>query len=266
MKLEPTICAVIGYPLKHSLSPLIHNAAFSKLGLNYMYKSIEIQDTKAATRKMLEENIKGYSVTIPHKESIIQQLNEVEPIAEKIGAINTVINENRVLKGYNTDYSAAIKSIEDVIDIKNKRAAILGAGGAARAIAYGLKLAAVSTIIQNRTIEKAKVLAEELNCDFSEINSELLKDCDLIINTTSVGMYPDIDNSIIENIPENCTVCDIVYNPLETKFLKIARRKGCKIINGKGMFLYQAVEQFKLFTGKEAPKEIMEKVLLEGLK
>ncbi|MFX1537977.1 MAG: shikimate dehydrogenase [Promethearchaeota archaeon] len=259
------ICAVIGYPIGHSISPAIHNAAFRKIRINCYYKAIEIQDPKRAIDEMIENNYRGYSVTIPHKVTIMKYLDEIDPLAKKIGAINTVINTNRHLKGYNTDVTGAMRAIRDVMNIEGKKVVLIGAGGAARAIGFGLKEVGTDILIQNRTSKNAESLAKALNCQYSKIDPTLIKNCDLIINTTPVGMHPDINRSVIEEIPENCTIMDIVYNPIETKLLKLAKARSCKIINGLGMFVYQAAEQFRLFTGKEAPLELMRKVAKERL-
>ncbi len=264
MKHKQKICAVIGYPIGHSMSPAIHNAAYSKLGLNFILKAIEFQDPLKAITEMIENNYTGYSVTLPLKTSIIPHLDKIHSIAKEIGAVNTIVNENGKLKGYNTDVNGAIKSLKEVINLTKKKAVIIGAGGAARAIAFGLKRERMELLIQNRTLEKAKALALDVKCNFSEINPELRKGFDIIINTTPIGMYPKIDRSILTEIPKGCIVFDIVYNPIETKLLKLAKKRGCKTINGIGMFLYQAAEQFKIFTGKEAPLNTMRKVLMES--
>ncbi|MHA2096497.1 MAG: shikimate dehydrogenase, partial [Candidatus Hodarchaeales archaeon] len=225
MKPNPKICAVIGYPIKHSLSPAIHNAAYSKLDLNYNFKAIKIQDPSDAIDEMIENDYRGYSVTIPLKTAIMKHLDRIQPIAMKIGAVNTVVNDNGKLKGYNTDVSGALRSLNEVLHIPKIKVVIIGAGGAARAIAFGLKQEGTEILIQNRTVEKAKTLAHDLGCDFSGLNPESMKGYDLIINTTPVGMYPKINRSIISEVPKGCTVHDIVYNPLETKFLKLAKKK-----------------------------------------
>ncbi|MFX1252311.1 MAG: shikimate dehydrogenase [Promethearchaeota archaeon] len=265
MRKNTCIYAVIGYPLRHSLSPAIHNAAFRKAGINCQYTAIEIQDSKKAIDEMLENNYRGYSVTIPHKVTIAKYLNEIDPLAKKIGAINTVINTNGYLKGYNTDVIGAMRAIRDVMNIEGKKVVLIGAGGAARAIGFGLKELGTDILIQNRTLKNAESLAKTLNCQYSKIDPVSIKNYDLIINTTPVGMYPNINYSVIEEIPENCTIMDIVYNPIETKLLKLAKARSCKTINGLGMFVYQAAEQFRLFTDKEAPLELMRKVAKERL-
>ncbi|MFX0090960.1 MAG: shikimate dehydrogenase [Candidatus Hodarchaeota archaeon] len=265
IEINQRTCAVIGSPISHSMSPVIHNAAFRKLELKFYYRAMEVKNSKDAIDEMLENGYRGYSVTLPHKVEIMKYLDEIDPLSEKIGAVNTVVNDNGCLKGYNTDVIGALKSINDVINIEGRRIVILGAGGAARAIGFGLKDAGVDIFIQNRTLSNAKTLAGDLNCSYSTIDPQLIKDYDLIVNTTPVGMHPDVDKTIIEDFPENCTVMDIVYNPVETKLLKLAKAKNCKTINGLGMFVYQAAEQFRLFTGKDAPVEIMRKVVRERL-
>ncbi len=176
MKPKQKICAVIGYPIGHSMSPAIHNAAYAKLGLNFIFKAIEFQDPLEAITEMIENNYTGYSVTLPLKTSIIPHLDKIHSIAKEIGAVNTIVNENGKLKGYNTDVNGAIKSLKEVITLTKRKAVILGAGGAARAIAFGLKRERMELLIQNRTLEKAKALALDIECNFSELNPELMKD------------------------------------------------------------------------------------------
>jgi shikimate dehydrogenase len=159
----------------------------------------------------------------------------------------------------------AIQSIKDVMTLRNQNVAMIGAGGAARAIGVGLIEEGAEVIILNRTVEKAERLAGDLNCRFSGIDPAKLQDSDLIINTTSVGMYPSVDESILKEIPPKAAIMDIVYYPLETKLLKLAKQNGNKTITGFGMFIYQAAEQYKLFTDSNPPLDVMKKVSLEKL-
>lgn len=265
MKTETQICAVIGYPIGHSLSPIIHNAAFDYLQLPFHYQALEFREPELAIIEMLENNYRGYSVTLPHKTVIINYLDNLDPLAKKIGAVNTIINEAGKLRGFNTDVSGAITSIQEKMDISGKKVVLLGAGGAARAIGFGLKEKKAKVHIMNRTLKRAQELAEDLQATFSTFDSNLLEDSELIINSTPVGMYPHNDQTIIDEIPEGTIIMDIIYHPLETKLLQLAKKKGCQIINGSAMFLYQAAEQFRLFTGNEPPLEIMKKALLEEL-
>ncbi|MBD3190996.1 MAG: shikimate dehydrogenase [Candidatus Heimdallarchaeota archaeon] len=265
MKTKTKICAVIGSPISHSLSPVIHNAAFEYLQLPFHYRALEFREPELAIKEMLEKNYRGYSVTLPLKTTVIKCLDNLDPLTKKIGAVNTIINEAGKLGGFNTDVSGAITSIQEKMDITRKRVVLLGAGGAARAIGFGLKEKKAKIHIMNRTRKRAQKIAEDLQATFSDFKADLLEGTDLIINTTPVGMYPHTNQSIIDEVPEGTIIMDIVYNPLETKLLKLAKRRGCRTINGSAMFLYQAAEQFRLFTGNEPPLEIMKKTLLEKL-
>jgi len=262
---KTTICGLIGKPIRHSTSPLVHNAGYCDQSINYKYILIETDDIDFAIHYIKSNNIRGLSVTMPVKIQAIKYLDDIDPLAKKIGSINTIVNTAGKLKGYNTDVVGAIRSIKDVMTLSNKKVAMIGAGGAARAIGVGLVEEGAKLIILNRTVEKAERLAGDINCRFSGIDPAKLQDCDLIINTTSVGLYPRSDESILTEIPDKAVIMDIVYYPLETKLLKLAKQNGNRTITGFGMFIYQAAEQYKLFTGNEAPLDVMKKVSLERL-
>ncbi|MFC1840183.1 shikimate dehydrogenase [Thermodesulfobacteriota bacterium] len=258
---------VLGNPVRHSLSPLMHNAAFLESGINAVYLAFESIDIKSAIQSMRALDIKGMSITIPHKSSVIPLLDEVDPQAKDIGAVNTIVNVDSKLTGYNTDAAGALRALEEATPVSGRSCVIVGAGGAARAIGYILKKNNINLIITNRTQKRGKELSKALDSRF--IEPEQLKDIDtdILINTTPVGMSPDTDLCPVpeEALKQEMTVMDIIYNPGRTKLLKTARDRGCKIINGLGMFIYQGAEQFKLWTGQEAPVEIMKRVVEEAL-
>lgn len=258
---------VMGNPVKHSLSPLMHNAAFREKGINAVYLAFESVDIKSSIQGMKALSIKGMSVTIPHKSSVIPLLDKVDPLANDIGAVNTIVNVDNKLTGYNTDAQGALRALEEVTPVSGRSCIIVGAGGAARAIGYILKKNNVNLIITNRTEKRGRELSKNLGSRF--IKPEQLPDidADILINTTPAGMSPDIDLCPVpeEALKQGMTVMDIIYNPARTKLLKTAEEKGCKIINGLGMFIYQGAEQFKLWTGQEAPVEIMRKTVEEAL-
>lgn len=258
-------CSVVGSPITHSKSPYIFNSTFKKLDLQYEYIALETRNPEYIINKMRDDNYRGYSVTSPLKVDIVKYLDKIDPLAKKIGSINTIVNDDNVLKGYNTDCRGAIASIEEKIDLKNKKIIILGAGGAARAIAFGLKELTSKILILNRTLGKAKALAKDLNCSYDLLSQSQIGDCDLVINTTTVGMYPDVNKSITIEFTESCTVMDIIYNPIETMLIQRAKKEGCSIITGEQMFINQAVEQFKLFTDINCPKEIMNQAFWETI-
>ena len=262
----PKKCAVIGNPIHHSLSPLIHNASYKALKLNFEYQALDIKNPEKAIKIMVEKCFQGFSVTLPLKVTIMKYLDEIESMAEKIGAVNTIVNKDGVLNGYNTDVTGAIRSIKDVMPLQRKTVLLIGAGGAARAIGFGLKKEQAEITIMNRSLAKAKSLAKTIDAETISFSPKITQNFDLIINTTSVGLDPKRNESILSDLPNNCTIMDIIYIPFTTKLLQLALEKNCRIIRGTEMFLYQAAEQFILFTGKKAPINIMRKKLLEKLK
>lgn len=256
---QTKICCIIGNPVEHSLSPAMHNAAYDSLGLNFAYLAFRVTDVKNAIAGIRSLGIRGTSVTLPHKISVMQYLDNIDETAKKIGAVNTIVNNNGKLIGYNTDSLGAIKALEEKTSLKGKNVILIGAGGAARAIAFGLQQKQAHITILNRNIEKAKTLAKEINSDYGNLSDMVkVKKADILINATS---YSD---SLIpkDYLHKNLYVFDIIYNPKETEMIKDAKRMGCTIIYGYKMLLYQAVLQFRLFTGEKAPVTIMEKVLI----
>jgi shikimate dehydrogenase len=250
---------VIGNPVRHSLSPAMQNAAFEDKGINAVYLAFETRDIEGCIRGIRSLGIKGLSVTIPFKSEIIPLLDEVDDLARLIGAVNTVVNENGLLRGYNTDAVGALRALEEKIDISCKRAVIIGAGGAARAIGYILKQRGLEIIIANRSIERGVDLCRSLDCKFIRIEEVTDASADILINTTPVGMSPGMDMCPVpyDALKQGMVVMDIIYNPLKTKLLVVAEARGCIIINGLAMFIYQGAEQFRLWTGIDAPLEVM---------
>jgi len=263
------ICCLIGDPVEHSLSPLIHNAVYRALGLDYAYITFHTSDIGQAIAEIKEHGIRGASVTTPHKVDALQYLDCIDPTAKAIGAVNTIVNDNGTLIGYNTDGDAALKALEEVADLGGKRVTIIGSGGAALAIAAALKEKNVNMVILNRTGAKARQLAKKVGAkdagDLSKIS--LVAESDILINATTVGMAPRTKGTIVprEFLHPRLTVFDVVYNPKETRLLVEAREKGCNIIYGYKMLLYQAAQQFELFTGHPAPLEVMESTLIKAL-
>jgi shikimate dehydrogenase len=258
---------IIGYPVEHSLSPVMHNAAFMEAGINAVYMAFETKDPEGSLKGIRALGIGGVSVTIPHKSDVIPSLDHVDVLAGKIGAVNTIVNESGSLAGYNTDAIGALKALEDKIPVKGKSGVLVGAGGAARAIGYILVENGVDLTICNRSANRGEALAGDLGCRYIAFNKLEDAQTDILINTTSVGMFPNIDDCIVsENaFKEGMVVMDIVYNPLETKLLSIAKRKGCTTIDGLGMFIQQGVEQFRLWTGIDAPVQVMKDVVRKML-
>ncbi len=257
----------MGNPVSHSLSPAMHNSAFKELGLNCAYVPFPVTNVAAALSGFKALHVRGVSVTIPHKQTVIDHLDSIDPVAKKIGAVNTLILDDGKIKGLNTDWLGANRALDDVISLTGKTALILGAGGSARAIGFGLLEAGAAIMLASRTPASGQELAQTLGCPWHPLKKipELSADC--LINATSVGMTPNSDTSLV---PPHClsryqAVMDIVYAPLETKLLRQAKKAGCKTVNGIAMLLYQGVAQFELWTGQKAPIDIMRQSLMKSL-
>ena len=269
INVNTTVCCLIGDPVEHSLSPLVHNRGYEVLGLNFIYVAFRVKDVKLAIDGIRELGIRGVSVTMPHKVSAINYIDDIDDTAREIGAINTIVNNKGVLSGFNTDYGAALKALEEKTTIKGKKAVLLGGGGAGLAIANGLKRNGADLVIIDKVKEKAEELARLVGAEgfggleqLPEIGS-----ADILINATPVGMWPRINESIVpkELLHQKLTVFEVIYHPKETKMITEAREAGCPIIYGYKMFLYQAAMQFELFTGHQAPLVDMEQVLIKAL-
>ena len=274
------VLCVIGHPIEHSMSPIMHNAALKDLSLDYVYVAFNIppNDLKKAVLGFKMFSIKGINVTIPHKENIIPYLDEIDPLAEKIGAVNTIKNEGKYLIGKNTDASGAKKALLDAgCEITGKKALILGAGGAAKAVSFAISEDLDAVYIANRTEKRAIKLAKDLtnkttikavgkNMSINTLKN-LVNDVDILINTTPLGMYPDIEESPIskEMLHNNLFVFDIVYNPLETRLLKEASKIGCKTLGGLDMFVNQGALAFEWWTGKKPNLNLMKEKVVEFL-
>jgi shikimate dehydrogenase len=256
---QTKIFGILGRPVAHSLSPAMHNAAFRHLGINAAYVAFPVTDLPQAVAGLKGLGIGGVSVTIPFKEEVIPLIDELAPQAAKIGAVNTVVNRNGRLVGYNTDWLGAVAALTATISLKGRHVLILGAGGASRAIAYGIIEAGGRVSLTDVDQARAGVLVKDLGGEAIPLNT--LGDCpaSILVNATPVGMAPDV-----EGIPLNPdllgrfgVVMDIVYQPLETRLLREAEAQGGATIDGLQMLIHQGVAQFKLFTGREAPAEVM---------
>ncbi len=252
---DTSLYGVIGKPIGHSLSPAMHSAAFSEAGLNAVYLAFETQDIEGCLRGIRALGIKGVSVTIPFKSMVVPYLDEVNLLAKRIGAVNTIINDDGRLVGYNTDTLGAYKALNEKVVLPGKSCLLLGAGGAARSIGFILKEKGVDISLVNRSDERGNELARVLECPYIPIDRIGTHRADLLIQTTPVGMSPNIDECLV---PENVlkagmVVMDIIYNPIETRLLKMAKAHGCVTINGLNMLVYQGCEQFRLWTGINPP-------------
>lgn len=258
--------AIYGNPIQQSLSPDMHNLAFKLLDLNYHYSAYDIipENLEAGINAIRVLDFAGANITIPHKEKVIKFLDYVDPRASAIGAVNTIVNKNGYLSGYNTDGDGYLHSLEEELNIKlsKQKIMVIGAGGAARAIIYCLLEKKLEDVyIFNRSIAKAENLASDFanygHLNILEVSKAVDKiaGMDIIINTSPVGMFPDLDQSPIdcELIHSKQIVSDIIYNPLKTKLLIQAEKKSAKIHNGVGMLVHQGALAFKLWTGLDAP-------------
>ncbi len=261
-----SLYGVVGMPLAHSLSPVMHNAAFRELGLNAVYLAFESTNLEGTIRGGRAMGIKGLSVTIPYKSRVIPFLDRIDPMARKIGAVNTVSREREGLVGYNTDAAGGLKALQEVTNPRGKRVVILGAGGAARAIGYILTENGSRLTIVNRSIEEGEALARDLDAVFVPMADLKGLETDILINATPLGMYPDEDEFPLDLDETKAeVVMDIVYNPLETPLLRMAKAKGAVTVPGIRMFIFQGAEQFRLWTGLKAPVEVMEDVVRQAL-
>lgn len=272
------VYGIIGCPVKHSLSPFMHNAAFKCKNIDAVYVPFEVktpdefirQFIKYETRE-IELNIKGFSVTIPHKTAIIKHLDFIDETAGKIGAVNTVRIEDDKLYGYNTDAEGFIEPLKNVYgDLRDVNIAILGAGGAARACVYALQKENANVTIFARNVEKAQDLASEFKAQSSKfkIPSESYEHFDIVVNTTplgTIGEFADKTPATAEQIKSVNLVCDLIYNPFETHLIKEAKKASVPIIGGMAMLVGQAMAQFKIWTGKDAPLKEMSAAALKKL-
>jgi shikimate dehydrogenase len=266
------LCMVIGDPVDQSLSPLLHNAGYEALNITNKYvflackvKSEGISDCIRGIRAM---GIHFVSVTMPHKQAVMPFLDDLDDTANQIGAVNTILNSDGKLTGYNTDWLGVVDSIHKLTKIDNKNTLVLGAGGAARAAIFGLVKMGANVTIVNRTIDDAKKLATEFKCKYAEISElDIARDMDIIVNATSIGMRPNENKSLLSRdlFNKNQIILDAVYYPRETVFLKYAKEKDAKIIYGSEMLLHQGMAQFKIYTGHNAPEDSMRKALINQL-
>lgn len=259
--------ALFGDPVGHSLGPVMHNAAFQEQKINAVYLAFKVQSAAQAIAAMKTLDIAGASITIPHKETVIPLLDGVDSLALSMGAVNTVVNRKGKLFGYNTDCMGAVHPLEGVCDLNGRRVVVFGAGGAARAVVFGVKQRGAIPFIVNRSKERGKKLADELGAVFISSDDVENVDPEIIVNATALGMAPDTDRIPLdpEILKPSMVVMDVVYTPLETALIQVARKKGCTVIDGMAMFVNQGGLQFELFTGKSAPAKTMKSALLKAL-
>jgi shikimate dehydrogenase len=276
------VCGIIGDPIEHTMSPAIHNAAFQAMGLDYVYVSFGVkgEGLRQAIEGMRALGMRGMSVTIPHKVAALPMMDKLDPLAEKIGAVNTVVNDNGILTGYNTDATGFLQAmLEKGVDPAGKNVTIVGAGGASRAVSFILADRGANPVILNRIEEidwainlagrisetfGKKVEALELNRDNL---SRAFENTEILVNATSVGMSPNVDNTPVpaDLLRADMTVYDIIYNPVKTRLLQDAEAAGAAIISGVDMLVWQGVQAFEKWTGQNPPAELMKAEVLKFL-
>lgn len=253
------VFGIIGWPVSHSLSPAMHNAAFKALGVKAVYGLLPVapEALKEAVSGLKALGIAGVSVTIPHKEAVLPLLDEASETARRIGAVNTILNREGRLYGTNTDWLGALKALEEKTTLPGKRAVVVGAGGSARAICFALKEAGADIFVYNRTLSRAEELAAHFGGKAFSLAEISRAEGDILIQTTSVGLQEDKSPVPKEVLSRFEVVMDLVYQPLKTRLLREAEEAGCKIVDGLSMLVYQGAEQFRLWTGLEPPLAIM---------
>ena len=274
------VCAVIGDPIKHSLSPIIQNAAFDYLNLDFVFLAFQVEaaDLKKSIDGIRGLGIHGLNVTMPHKSAVIDCLDEVNSTVKFLSSVNTILNRDGILSGYNTDGVGALNALkENGVALSGKKVLLLGAGGAAKAIAFALVQEVGELAILNRSAKKAEAFAETLERKFSQkvvggslspvAITENLRNSDVLINATSAGMKPNPNQSLVapQWLRPDLAVMDIVYDPVETKLVKDAKAAGASVISGVEMLIYQGAVSFEIWTGRAAPIEVMRKATLNRL-
>ncbi|PKN71621.1 MAG: hypothetical protein CVU54_00930 [Deltaproteobacteria bacterium HGW-Deltaproteobacteria-12] len=258
---------LLGNPVAQSLSPLMHNAALDGLGIAGRYNAFCVSDLAAAVQGIRGMDIRGASVTIPFKSAVMEYLDDITDDALKIGAVNTIISTNGILTGANTDWLGLVFTLREAMTINGKKFVIIGAGGTARAAAYGIMQEGGFPVIVNRTAENGKLLAGQLHCPYYAWDDIAKIEADCLINTTPVGMYPYIDQSPVDAamLAGYRYVMDVIYNPQKTRLLQEAFQQGCHVLPGLNMFVHQGAEQIKLWTGREPDRALMTKVVISSL-
>lgn len=274
------VCGIIGDPIEHTMSPVMQNAAFQAKSLNFVYVPFRVKrdELGKAIQGMRSLNIRGFNVTIPHKVSVIPFLDKTDSLAKKIGAVNTIVNNDGVLTGYNTDALGFLNvMLAERLNPADKKFAILGAGGAARSIAFSLAEKGATLSILNRHPDSANDLSSRIYAssgksvealELTEKNLKVtLEKVDILVNTTSLGMVPKVDDSPVPMslIKPGLIVFDIIYNPLKTRLLKDAQKRGARVINGIEMLVWQGAAAFALWTGENASLEVMRLAALKGV-
>lgn len=274
------VCGIIGDPIEHTLSPVMQNAAFREMGLDYIYLPFKVAEgnLSEAIDGLRALNMAGTNVTIPHKVVVIPLLDDIDGLAGYIGAVNTIVNQGGSLKGYNTDASGFYQALTaNKIEVSKKKIVILGAGGASRAIAFILADKGAELTILNRSLDSAQTIAERV---FQALRTEIkvgkltvknlepvMDEADILVNTTSLGMSPYLTETPVPArlLKKELVVFDIIYNPLKTRLIKEAEKEGARVLNGLEMLVRQGAAAFELWTGLKAPIEVMRKAARDAM-
>jgi shikimate dehydrogenase len=259
--------ALFGNPVGHSLSPLMHNAAFGALGFRALYEAHCVENLDLSVRLIREKPLAGVSVTLPVKGAVMAFLDEVDDDARAIGAVNTIKHEGSRLRGMNTDWMGLVAAMEEHFSLAGKTVAVLGAGGAARAAVYGILRKGGIPIIFNRSRDRAESLARWFACEARPLASLGETEADVLINATPSGMSPSVDETPVDqrHLARFRWVVETIYNPLETRLLREAKAAGCEVITGLSMFVRQGAEQIRIWTGLDPPVELMTRVVKTAL-
>ena len=264
-----SLYAVLGDPVSHSLSPVMHNSAFPHTGYNGVYLAFNVKgrDLASALNGIKALGIKGASITIPHKVEVMKYVDNIDEKAAKIGAVNTIVNRDGKLFGYNTDCLGATNALLEKTGIKDKDVVVLGSGGAARAIGFGIVSEGGRLTILGVLKDEGENLANDLGVNYYHPSELRNIDCQILINATPVGMTPNTEAMPVqrEDLNKDMVVMDIVYNPIKTRLLKKAENLGCITVDGASMFVYQGAAQFEMWTGEKAPVDIMRRTVLNAL-
>ncbi len=273
---DTAITGIIGNPVLHSASPAIHNRAFAALGLDFIYLPLEVVEVPDFFKRFVQPNTRemdwklhGFSVTIPHKVAVLPLLDELDATAEKIGAVNTVVLQDQRLIGYNTDVDGAMQPLEKICSLADKHCAVIGAGGAARAVIYGLLARGAQVTVYTRDVNRARTLAENFAIELLPMDSLVQSAAEILINTTPIGMHGHSEGENVVPVAalKNCgVVYDLVYTPLETQLLKDAKARGMQTISGLDMLVAQAGLQFELWTAQKPNLTSMRSAALEAIR
>jgi len=265
---QTRLFGILGSPVGHSLSPVMHNAAFKHLGLDCFYLPLDVEDARLGLDTVRALNFQGLSVTSPHKIAVMPLLDEIENEDRILGAVNTIINRHGKYSGANTDWRGVVKALEERLPVAGKKAVVAGAGGAARAAVFGLTRAGAGVYITNRTEKKGRKLADELGAEFSPARELKSVGADILINATPLGMGALSGETPFpaDLLRPETTVMDMIYHPPRTRLLREAEASGCPVVPGLSMLLHQAYLQFEAWTGRQAPAEIMKKAAEQAMK